>query len=261
MSKLILSNDTWLLTPSPTWTLIETLDFRDYSIGALSAGANTIGGKSWNWTTATGHSATNSSNGIRQLAAGSGNFSYLGRDLESLFTNTKNPIRVLMSAQNIDLVTTSSNVGIILTSAGAADNDRAPSIIIRLNGRSSGSDARAQAQRTGGTVGTNGGGFSNQDGSAFGSNPTSAVFEIYAWQSQAAVRIYTGTTSFPESQDPETVFSDSTNYFQCSMAGFGSSPGTAIDFFADVRIGMLAGGGGSQNADVDWLVYQVEEWA
>ena len=242
MSKLILSNDTWLLTPSPTWTLIETLDFRDYSIGALSAGANTIGGKAWNWTTATGHSATNSSNGIRQLAAGSGNFSYLGRDLESLFTNTKNPIRVLMSAQNIDLVTTSSNVGIILTSAGAADNDRAPSIIIRLNGRSSG------------------GGFSNQDGSEFGSNPTSAVFEIYAWQSQAAVRIYTGTTSFPESQDPETVFSDSTNYFQCSMAGFGSSPGTAIDFFADVRIGMLAGGGGSQNADVDWLVYQVEEW-
>ena len=46
-------------------------------------------------------------------------------------------------------------------------------------------------------------------------------------------------------------FSDSTNYFQCSMAGFGSSPGTAIDFFADVRIGMLAGGGGSQNCGAD----------
>ena len=261
MSKLIKSNNIWLLQASPTWTLRETLDFRDYNIGTLSSGANTIGGKSWNWTPGgVSASATNNSNGLRVLATGGGNFSYLGRNVESLFTDKTKPIRLVMSAQNIDLKVTSSNVGILITSAGSASGDRAPTIIARLNGRASGSDARAQIQRSGGSVGTNGGGFSNANGPDLGSNPTSAVFEIYVWQTQAAIRIYTGTTTFPESQDPETVFSDQTNYFQCTMAGFGAIPGASTDFYADIRIGMLVGGGGSQDADADFLVYQVEEW-
>ena len=260
MSKLTESSGVWSLKPSESWSLVETLDFTDYNIGTLSSGNNTIGGLTWEWVTASGHSATNSSGvGIRQVATGGGNFSYLGREISSLITNVKNPVRFLMSAQNMDLKVTSSNAGIVLSSSDSPDGTRCPSIIVRFNAQSSGAVARKLSSRTEGTVGSNGS-YTNNIAANLGSNPTSAVFEIYVWQASFVARIYEGTTTFPAAEDPYTVFADQTNYFQGSMAGYGMIPGATIDWFPDLTIGTMVGGGGGQDADVDWLVYQVEEW-
>lgn len=260
MSRLTESSGVWSLQASESWSLVETLDFTDYNIGSLSSGTNSIGGKDWDWVTATGHSATNTSGvGIRQVATGAGNFSYLGRELSSLITNVKNPVRLLMSAQNMDLKVTSSNAGIVLTSSGTASGTRCPSVIARLNAQSGGSVARKMTQRTQGTAGTTGT-YTNNIAANLASNPTSAVFEIYVWQASFVARIYEGTTTFPAAQDPYTVFADQTNYFQGSMAGYGAIPGATTDWFPNLTIGTIVGGGGGQDADVDWLVYQVEEW-